>query len=98
MEESPVTQQLVSDEARLSVAQVARELHCSYNTILNAIRQGRLRAYRPSRNYVVLGKDLNKFWQDSRVQPTEEAGGRHSSSPPPHQGSPLRHLRINWKD
>jgi excisionase family DNA binding protein len=43
------------------------------DTIRSWIRSGKLPAYRPGRTYLVKREDLEKFLQDSRTRPDNQA-------------------------
>lgn len=48
-------------------SQVAEELNVHINTVRTLIKTGKLKAHRPTRNYLIKAKDLEAFVNDSIV-------------------------------
>ena len=56
----------------LSVEDIAKELNVPLDTVRGWIRNKRLPAYRPGREYRVKREDLVKFLENRRTMPDEE--------------------------
>ena len=55
----------------LSVEDIAEELHVTIDTVRGWIREKKLVAYRPGREYRIKREDLNRFLEESRTQKDE---------------------------
>lgn len=56
----------------LSVEKIAKELDVPIKTVQGWIRNGKLTAYRPGREYRVKREDLNKFLEESRTNKNQD--------------------------
>ena len=55
----------------ITVAEVAKRLNVTPKTVTRWIEQGKLPAFRFGKNYRIEEEELNKFIEDSKVNPTE---------------------------
>ena len=51
----------------LSVEDIAEELHVTIDTVRGWIREKKLVAYRPGREYRIKREDLNRFLEESKT-------------------------------
>jgi excisionase family DNA binding protein len=56
----------------LSVEKIAEELDVPLNTVRAWIREGKLTAYKPGREYRVKREDLNKFLEETRTNKDQD--------------------------
>tara|TARA_R110000824_G_scaffold218869_5_gene405615 strand:- start:11487 stop:11672 length:186 start_codon:yes stop_codon:yes gene_type:complete len=53
----------------LTVSQVAEELRLSRKTIWRFIQEGKIKAYKPAKNYIIMKSELLDFVEKSKYKP-----------------------------